>query len=706
MDMTEKKPRRKATTEVGRAIMQRERQRMAREQAALAEAMVKESQVRAQHSHMAVPTPMDVEHNAISRGIVRRIAMVLASEGVNVPIFVRKGRESQSVDAWTDFKQISVTYRPIDDKRVLAATLRGCYYHEGGHIRWTMPPRVLWTRVKDLGIRPASLTGELTIERVFHAWNCLEDQRMETAVVSDSPRKAAYLTPLIMTEHLRTPSTMAANYPLLVWRKYLPRKLRKAARAMFIAQHNMVGKDGEALAVRCEEIVTRYVLARDVPTMWQAICDFHDLLQEMRPIAMREFGHDSHKHKHDAGKRNMDDYLIIPISPEMMDDDVNAPEPESVEDEADEQPEADEPDYTDPSVAEHIINTLIAMFWHPETLVPVIMGAESAPSEPQTGGSGPAPQPDEDEPEEGSKDSEDDSAESAGSDAGDHGGSSKDDSKDEMTQEDIDEMLQEAEDERNGMSELDADMQAFADAREQTSALPVYIGGLSGDVSAINKAVALADEIERSFKTHTMDRQPSWVEGQRRGFINVLRYETRRPGETEVFRQWTDDEQPGFDMSVSVLLDYSGSMDEHTVALAQAAYASKLACQRLGIPCTVTLWDTNATTLWDATEIAQGMPIIKEAGGTDPTVALLDLDNQRYEKAKHIVIVMTDGDWQGWTKRSLAAYKEPGRSIFGFGLGGHHLAQNLVGKGCDAAYSITDLMEIPQRLEQFLLDVA
>jgi hypothetical protein len=561
----------------------------------------------------------------------------------------------------------------------------------------------MWAAVKDSGVKPKSVTEMKDLDVVFKAWNCLEDQRMETAVVSDSPRKAAYLTPLIMTEHLRTPSTMAANYPLLVWRRYLPRKLRKAARAMFIAQHNIAGKNGERLAERCEEVVTRYVLAMDVPTMWQAVCDFHDLLQEINPIAVREFGHANQRRNLGKPGRDMDDYLIIPIDQNMMDDDITEPEP--VEEPEDEQPEPEyEVDQTDPEVAEHLVKTLIAMFWHPETLVPIAYGTQGAPSEsePKSGGSSSGSKDEQDEQDEPEQE---DSAKSAGDGAGNHGGDDEDEA-DEFDQDDLDEMLQEAEEERDSMSELDADMEAFADAREQTSALPVYVGGISSDIPAINKAIHLADEIERSFQMRTMDRQPAWVEQQRRGVINVLRYETRRPGETEFFRQWTDDEQPGFDMAVSILLDYSGSMDTYTVELAQAAFASKLACQRLNIPCTVTLWDTQATTLWDATEQAQGMPVIKEAGGTDPTVALLDLDNQRYERTKHIVIIMTDGEWSGtWAKRSLAAYKEPGRSIFGFGLGGFHLAKNLVAKGCDAAYGITDLMEIPQRLEQFLLDV-
>jgi hypothetical protein len=420
---------------------------------------------------------------------------------------------------------------------------------------------------------------------------------------------------------------------------------------------------------------------------------------------MRDFGHANQRRGTTRDMRDLDDYLIIPIDQDMMDEDITAePAPAPVEEPEAVQPEADEPDYTDPEVAEHIIATLIAMFWHPETLVPIIFGKSGGQPEqsPERGGSSSGSKDEEDEDEQ----DEQDSAPSAGDGPGNHGGGDDEDEDDEFDQDDLDEMLQEAEDERDAMSELDADMEAFADAREQTSALPVYVGGISGDIPAINKAVHLADEIERAFQMRTMDRAPAWVEGQRRGVINVLRYETRRPGETEFFRAWTDDEQPGYDMSVSLLLDYSGSMDDHVVSLAQAAFASKLACQRLGIPCTVTLWDTAAATLWDAKEVAEGMPIIKEAGGTDPTVALLDLDNQRYERAKHIVIIMTDGDWSGtWAKRSLAAYKEPGRSIFGFGLGGNHLAKNLVARGCDAAYGITDLMEIPQRLEQFLLDV-
>ena len=218
----------------------------------------------------------------------------------------------------------------------------------------------------------------------------------------------------------------------------------------------------------------------------------------------------------------------------------------------------------------------------------------------------------------------------------------------------------------------------------------------------------LAQQIEQAFHAHTMDRQPAWVEQQRRGVLNVGRYMTRQPGDTEFFRAWTEDDQPGFDIAVTVMLDYSSSMSGYAERLAQAGYACKLACQKLEIPCTVVLWDTDARTLWDAREYAECMPTIACTGGTKPDIALADLDNHRLDREKHLVLIMTDGAWSGgWrdNKRSLAWYKDPGRQMIGFGYGSDYLARTMEGYGCDEAFAIRDLMDIPHFLEQALLDI-
>lgn len=777
-----KAARRKVTTDLGRQILQRERQRLAREQAALGEQLADEAKramaKRGTHKRTAKP-----EQVAVTRGIVRRFGAVLQSEGVNATIIATPSSE---MSAWTDFDKIVLNYVMHDDVRLLAATMRGLAYHEGGHCRFTIPFIQL--------IEAAGLTYDRKVHNQYHtAWNGLEDQRMETAVVSDSPRKAAYLTPTIMTEMADTVNSAAANWPLFIFRKYLPRKIRSGARTLFVAKHNLMGLDGEALAKAWERVVTEYVMADNAPDMWQAVLVAHQLLQMTQtvPALQADKSHDPQTH---AERDNLDDALVIPIDPSMLPEDgetfdVDSDEPFDV-------------DTTDPAVAEHLANIFVALFSHPETLLHVVYAVpmksdETAPgtgssSQPQDEGDDESDESeageddaddeqtggvqgdskdadddtadDEDEPATGSKgDKTDDAADEAedaddeegdgseydddddddehfandgdrdsGVDPEEEGGSegkhdeeeveadldyrdrSDEDDDDELTDDDLEEALAEAEAERDEDEALDGDVHAFQDVLDtRVSDLTPYNTHASDDLEANAAAHNLADELEQSFYASTMDKAPAWMEQQRRGVLNVLRYKTRQPGDAEVFKSWQEDDQPGFNISVSVLLDYSGSMGGYTSELAQAGYATKLACMKLGIPCTVVLWDTGAQVLWDANEEAEYLPVVQSAGGTDPSVALADLPNQRYEKHQHIVFIMTDGEWQGNQSNSgyLAAYNEPGRLFIGCGFNSgsgssEMLADKLRRYGCTESYAIKNLMEIPALLEQTLVAVA
>ena len=244
----------------------------------------------------------------------------------------------------------------------------------------------------------------------------------------------------------------------------------------------------------------------------------------------------------------------------------------------------------------------------------------------------------------------------------------------------------------------------------------MYLGGVSGDVAAAAKAENLASQIEQAFQQATMDREPAWVEQQRRGIVNVNRYITRQPGEVEYFRNWVEDDQPGYNLAVSVLLDYSGSMSTYTKELAQVGYATKLACANLGIACTVTLWDNHAATLYDANEVPTGLPMISTNGSTNPATVLADLDNQRYDKEQHLVLLMTDGSWdhewaagrRGSPRRTVAHYAGQGRQFIGFGFSENtytasSYASNLKRYGIAESYGITDLMAIPKRLQEALI---
>ena len=789
--------RRKVTTDLGRQIMQRERQRLAREQAALGEQLAAEAK-RQMAQKVTNKKRVDPEQIAVNKGIARRIAAVLQSEGVNA---VLRTQPAAEMSAWTDFDQIVVRYRLHEDIRLLAATMRGLCYHEGGHCRFTIPFRQL----VELALGSYNRRDH---DQYHRAWNVLEDQRMETAVVSDSPRKAAYLTPVILTEMADTVNSAAANWPLFIWRKYLPAKVRKGARKLFVAKHMLMGLDGDAIAKRWEATVTRYVMADNALDMWAAVLEAHELLKltQVIPAANDDMGHDQ---QHNERRDDLDDALVIPIDPSMLPDDggvtIDMDDDELVI------------DTTDPEVARHLGNIFVALFSHPETLLRVVYSVPTLSKESSDGegGGSPSPTPTDDDAEDDSEgdeteddgesqpgsdsaaddksddteadedgeeatdahgddddtdDDEDDDADGGRSDldadsddddddesdddhgtADDEGDDESDDDDatedgdtddytdedgddmspggrdgkhdpehtatepeaddEELTDDDLSEAIDQAEAERDEDDALDADVRAFQDAVDtRVSDLQPYQTTPSTDYEAQATAHNLADELERSFHAATMEKAPTWVEQQRRGVLNVMRYKTRQPGDSEFFKQYVEDDAPGYDMAVSILLDYSGSMGNHTTALAQCGYAAKLACEKLGIPCSVVLWDTEAMILWDANEPAEGLPVIEAAGGTDPQVALADLVNQRYEKAQHVVVIMTDGEWNGHQNQPgfLAAYKEDGRTIIGAGYNSgygtaEHIADKLRRYGCDESYALANLMDLPRLLEQTLV---
>lgn len=732
-----KRARKKVTTDLGRQLLTRERQRLSREQAALAEQQTAEAQRRRslQKAIVTVKKPID---GAIARSIVKRFAAVLASEGIDVRIIAKP---STKTSAWTDFEQIVINYREQDDHRMMAANMRGLAYHEGGHCRFTLP-------FLDLA-EAAGVDGNQYVQ-LHTAWNCLEDQRMETAVTSDSPRKAAYLTTMVMQDLVPSVNHAAANWPLLIWRRYLPVNIRKGARKLFVVRH---GAAGENIARELERVTSKYVLATDAVTMWEAVVEYHGLLSTIQPMAARmDDASAGHQRQSKRNERDLDDFLVIPVDGGGEGGGIDADEVDW-----------DDIDQTDPEVARHLSEILIALWNAPETLICVIYaeqsaskgesdeGAGSPSDEKGESGEGESDEGESDEDEDGSNGSEsgegrdDDGKSFANESAGQHdskGGSTgthknkgvrddldyededestegegaSDEDDDDLTDEALQEARQAAEAERDSDKSLDQDVKSLSEAiNEQTSALTPYETRDSDDAEAQAAADNLAQDIEQAFQENTIDRAPGWLEGQRRGFVNVLRYETRRPGDVEFFRAYTETDAPGTNISVSVLLDYSASMGGATKELAQAGYACKKACDNLDIPCTVVLWDTNATTLWDANERCERLPVVVATGGTDPSTAMADLDNQRYDKDIHIVLVMTDGAWSGACANGgyLASYKgdRPGRYFIGLGYadsswgGGNSqaIAENLRRYGCDESHGMENLMEIPRYLEEALL---
>ena len=208
-----------AQEELAQSVYNKQRNDLIAQEARIAAQEVVDAKARMERSQ-SLARDFNADDAAIQRSVVARVAAALASEHV-VPVM--DVAPDMNMTAWTDFETIHVRYRPFSDVPLFCATLRGLMYHEGGHIRWTTTFEMLQTLA--LGSTATGLTG-VDIQRLHRSWNSLEDQRMETAVTSDSPRKAAFFTPLIMMELAETPEMACANWPLFIWRRQPRRRGR------------------------------------------------------------------------------------------------------------------------------------------------------------------------------------------------------------------------------------------------------------------------------------------------------------------------------------------------------------------------------------------------------------------------------------------------------------------------------------------------
>ena len=331
---------------------------------------------------------------ALQRSVVRRVAGVLASEGVNASIEVNPIPANLPLDAWTDFQRIHVGYHLLDDVKLTAAVLRGLFYHEGGHCRWTVPFTELIDLARTTGADMDALTLGYDTRTLHRAWNALEDQRMETAVVSDSPRKAGYFTPMVLSELAPDVNAAAANWPLMVWRRYLPSKVVAGARSLFVVAN---GPQGEQYARNIEQIVDTYVQSTDPLEMLQAVVDMAVMFTVITPVAF-----DLDKAGHSKQFRKMTpadpDALQIPIDPSWITDnpqgeaDEDSKDPESLDD-------------LDAMEVQHIMEVLAAALLSPETLIKVqfVMPPSEGDEKGEGRGSSSRPQS-ESESDSGSKD--------------------------------------------------------------------------------------------------------------------------------------------------------------------------------------------------------------------------------------------------------------------------------------------------------------
>jgi len=620
--------------------------------------------------------------NMVGGGMTPRLRAVMNSWGLALPLNITPARE---VSAYTDFKQITVNYdqrlapdefgrgpkidleAPVNEEelRQIAAELRGAFYHELGHNLFTTPLRDLviagvaegWTPPDSIEL---GSNNKWTWDRGFQqAWNVLEDQRMEMAVVMESPQIAAYLTVLVMRLIVRSYVT-ESTWLLVAGRRYLPADIRKKCRDRWTEG------DPSASADEVLKVVYTYMTADSATDMLNAVLKMKDLLGSVIARTIDEHGEISKEGDPSSSEKTIE--RIQQVNSRIKSDDN------------DEEQDAPEPQKSSQQNSD----------------------AEDSDSE------------DSDSDGSGDSDSSSDSDEPSKSDskaAGDSGGKDSNDpdwKPQSKAPETVSDVLESLKDDEN----LSGDVASMNDAYSSNDvSLPPY-GRITNndDEDALGKSKAIVDDIIRAFDMATSNCAPHWESQQRRGYIEPVRYATRQAGDMEFFRGFVDEGDPGHNIAVSLFLDISGSMHGTENKVGAAAWAVKTACDQLEIDCDVTLFNTQAYSLWSKNDRApEDVPAIEANGGTSPIGAFEGILYEENEKKHHIVLVMTDGVWSG-DGGEMGRYKHSNTTSVIFYYDGRNDSKGVVpnqrlasSKGADEGYDIGDLMDIPQVLESILI---
>ncbi len=502
--------------------------------------------------------------------------------------------------------------------RHFVVEVRGMLHHQTGHVRFSVPLSELWQR----GVHGLAGTADerLSLKALQLAWDCVEDQRMEAAVVRATPRIANYFVPMVLAHVLAESSVVGymttfqrqavdqlAPWLALAGRSYMPDDVRLGARDDFDAAGATFG----VTSSQWFDLVTRYMSATDEAAMLQALVAAHRFLERLMGDVAR---HDR------AEAPGMNAMTLSQVKEAMAAKVANPSEKhQPMKDSSGNQPS----------------------------------DSATTPTEPQPAGDASSP----------------------------HAAAAI-----------IDRVISSVE-----VDEIMARIDARANdgtvdqlSPEQSTPMPEY---LVGQARQLSWAIADALEVYRNQKS------PMWVRHQEQGYLDPLAYRTRAPGERSYRRQPQMWDSKGFGVHVSFLADRSGSMHMNMVPLSQALWAVKTACDTLDIPSTMVLW-SEATSTARVMEDDDIPVLYRSAGGTDPVVALDDLDlHVTGEGLHHLVIVFTDGEWNA--PSSLTQWKQPDRTFVMIGL---DCERQIVDKGADLVIPISSIDELGRVVKWVLAD--
>ena len=627
------------------------------------------------------------------KAITRSSAIVRWVTGQSQAVFASldiKPRMNVNAEPWhnrpvaqasTDFTTINVKINTLaykedstEDMSRLIALSKGLIYHEGGHILYTIPLMDLLARSNAQGYSP-KLDSEITEPRLNPTlveyrwvWNLLEDQRMECAMVRMSPIIERYLQ-VIVLDVVAKDTTWRA-WPYITGRTYLPKSILDAYRAVAV-QHAV--EDNLLDTLRdIDRLVRAYKRAKTEREM-------AEIVYEAVPVFLKWLGGLTNDGK-------VDDH---PTTTRPND---GVPNPQ---DSATESDGWDEPVYNVPTTKPEAPQ----QEQKPE--------AQPTPTSSNTG-----------------DDDESGDADNKASQSGDTG--EQDDDETETGDIEPDPQSEGNAPGSSGEQEVHSDEQegledAVKDALSEIMENLVSqetISSLAGEVNdAINRGIAYDPTIQpmtpelatRAYEVRAgmlnaleplaVQADPSWRFRQESGVLDPTAYINRDAGESDFWVGLDDTGATGHDLAVSVVLDVSYSMEGYTDALSVGAMGIRMACDELGIPCTLSTFASNGY-LWQGADEETVLTLVTAHGGTEPQESLEVLPSQRHGKTRHLVVVFTDGAWSGVP--SFDQFRSNGVYIIGVGFG-YGVAECLGARNPDAVVALDSIEQLPAEVTKALV---
>lgn len=647
--------------------------------------------------------------DAIVRWVTTQAQTVFASLDIKPRIDISTtSHESLPVaKAYTNFEQITValntyTYnedKPADVARLIALT-KGLLYHEGGHILYTIPVPNLLASAMDQGceydlmntpiLKPDVFDGvgqedDITVDiHTFRwVWNLLEDQRMECAVVRMSPIIERYLQVVVLDLVAKSAEQAPwRTWPFVTGRSYLPKNILSQYRSLAI--EHAVEHDLVSTLTDIDRLVRAYKRATTEREMVEIIVEAVPVIYRWLGSMSGEGQVDDHNERSRQGAPSPSDSATDsdpwaepsmpnlgrkPKPSDSKTDDEQGPSPVASVDESGD----DESDATSGSDTD----------------------SETAKTTSQSDNSDEG-----DEGMDGGSESEGNESEqsSPGNGSTINGGENGERSEDQRGLEDeikdaqsqiIDELISD-----ETLSSLAGEVN---DAIARGIAYDPSIQPMSPEL--IGQAEDVRAGMLDTLEPLAVQADPSWRFRQESGVLDPTAFVNREDGESDFWIGLDDSGAKGHDLAVSVVLDVSYSMGNHTDALSVSALGIRGACDDLGIPCTLSTFASSGY-LWMNADDPTELTMVHAHGGTEPMEALEDLTNQRFDKNRHLVVVFTDGEWSGVP--SFDQYREPGTYIIGVGFG-WGVTEDITKRRPDAVVELHSVSQLPEEVTKALV---